>query len=277
MFFNSNIKVLRKRKGFTQDVASGAMGFSRSTLNSYENGVVVNPTIDALLQFSNYYKVSIDTLIRVDLEKLSESQLRELEHGHDAFVKGTKLRVLATTVDKNNKDNIELVPVKASAGYTAGYNDPEFIRSLPSFQLPFLSSERKYRTFQISGDSMLPIPDKSYVTAEYVDNWFDIKDGAAYIIITQDEGIVFKMVYTSNLKNEKKLLLRSLNTLYQPYEVNVSDVKEVWKFINYISPEIPKSEPAKEELVHSVNNVQKELDKINAALRNIFSKELKPI
>ena len=41
-------------------------------------------------------------------------------------------------VDSKNRDNIELVPVKAKAGYTAGYNDPEFISSLPTFQLPFL-------------------------------------------------------------------------------------------------------------------------------------------
>jgi hypothetical protein len=90
----------------------------------------------------------MDTLVRVDLTALSESQLSELENGFDVYVRGSRLRILATTVDLANRDNIELVGEKAKAGYKRGYADPEYIRELPVFQLPFLSSERKYRTFK---------------------------------------------------------------------------------------------------------------------------------
>ena len=107
------------------------------------------------------------------MRKLSGSQLRQLEHGQDVFITGQKLRVLATTVDRNNEENIELVPEKAKAGYARGFADPEFIGDLPVFRLPFLSSNKKYRTFQITGDSMLPIPDKSWVTGEFVQDWND--------------------------------------------------------------------------------------------------------
>ena len=113
MLFKENIKLLRKRKNRTQDVVAGELGFSRSTLNSYENGAVINPTVESLIAFSNYFKISIDTLLRVDLSRLGESKLRDLELGYDDYVKGTKLRVLATTVDSKNRENIELVPVKA--------------------------------------------------------------------------------------------------------------------------------------------------------------------
>ncbi|MFM7176264.1 MAG: helix-turn-helix transcriptional regulator [Bacteroidota bacterium] len=41
MYFPGNIKLLRKRRNRTQDVVAGELGFSRSTLNSYENGIVV--------------------------------------------------------------------------------------------------------------------------------------------------------------------------------------------------------------------------------------------
>ncbi len=58
-------------------------------------------------------------------------------------------------------------PEKAKAGYKGGFADPDYIRVLPTFQLPFLSRDKKYRTFQISGDSMLPIPDESFVTICY--------------------------------------------------------------------------------------------------------------
>jgi hypothetical protein len=99
---------------------------------------------------------------------MPESQIRLLEGGNDVFIKGSTIRVLSGTVDSSNNENIELVGHKAKAGYTTGFADPEFVKVLPVFQLPFLSREKKYRTFQISGDSMLPIPDGSYVTGEFI-------------------------------------------------------------------------------------------------------------
>ena len=75
MVFNNNIKILRQRKNRTQDIIAGELNVSRSTVNSYENGSIKNPTLDALMMFSKYYKVSIDTLVKIDLSKLSEFQL----------------------------------------------------------------------------------------------------------------------------------------------------------------------------------------------------------
>ena len=103
MVFNNNIKILRQRKNRTQDIVAGELNVSRSTVNSYENGSIKNPTLDALMMFSKYYKVSIDTMVKVDLTKLSEFQLSELERGNDVFVTGSRLRVLATTVDSHNR------------------------------------------------------------------------------------------------------------------------------------------------------------------------------
>ncbi|HQV98920.1 MAG TPA: helix-turn-helix domain-containing protein [Bacteroidia bacterium] len=266
MVFNNNIKILRQRKNRTQDIIAGELNVSRSTVNSYENGSIKNPTLDALMMFSKYYKVSIDTLVKIDLSKLSEFQLSELERGNDVYVTGSRLRVIATTVDSQNRENIEVVPLKAKAGYKNGFADPEFIKKLPTFQLPILFNDRKYRMFQISGDSMLPIPDKSYVIAEYLENWYDIKDGEAYVLLTQEEGIVFKMV-ENNLKKKRSLTLKSLNTIYNPYDLNVSDIKEVWKFCNYMSTEIPESNFAKDELIDKLSKLETEVQSI----RNIIS------
>jgi len=158
MYFASNIKFLRKRRGRTQDDVAAALNLKRSTLSGYENGVA-QPGIEILVTFSRYFNMSIDTMLKIDMTKLSESQLGELERGYDAYIRGSNLRVLTTTVDQENLENIELVPEKAKAGYTTGYADPEYIGELPRFRLPFLSGKRKYRTFQLKGDSMLPIPD----------------------------------------------------------------------------------------------------------------------
>ncbi len=266
MFFASNIQLLRKRRRRTQEVVAQELNISRSSLNSYEHGIIANPSVEALIAFSKYFRISIDTLIKVDLVKLSESQLSELERGFDVYVTGSKLRVLATTVDSMNRENIEVVPLRAKAGYTAGYNDPEFISNLPTFQLPFLSHEKKYRSFQIDGDSMLPIRHGSWIVAEYVQDWRDVHDGNAYIVVTRDDGIVFKVVY-NQVRKHKKFLLRSLNPAYEPYEVPASEVLEVWKFINFISSEIPDPEAEQDQLAKLVMKLQKDVEDVKMRVR----------
>jgi len=191
--FSSNIKLLRTRKKRTQSELAEALNLKRTTVNAIENSIS-QPTVNHLQAFSKYFGIAIDTLINVDMRKLSESQFTDLKNGFDVFIRGTNLRVIATTVDQNNNDNIEFVNEKAKAGYATNFADPEFIGNLPVFQLPFLSKEKKYRAFSISGDSMLPIPSGSIVIGEFIQNFYNIKKGEAYVIITRDKGINFKIM-----------------------------------------------------------------------------------
>jgi transcriptional regulator with XRE-family HTH domain len=264
MYFTSNIKFLRKRRGRTQDDVAAALNLKRSTLSGYENGVA-QPGIDILVSFSGYFNMSIDTLLKIDMTSLSESQLGELERGYDAYIKGSNLRVLTTTVDSGNRENIELVTEKAKAGYTTGYADPEYIGELPVFTLPFLSDKRKYRTFQLKGDSMLPIPDGSWVTGEFLQDWMNIVSGKAYIVFTLNDGIVFKIL-ENNIRKDGKLVLFSLNPLYEPYEVHINEVKEIWKFVNYISSELPEPVLPEKQIFQSIALMKNDLERIKAKL-----------
>jgi transcriptional regulator with XRE-family HTH domain len=266
MYFTSNIKILRKRKGRTQDEVAYVLNLKRSTLSGYENGVA-QPGIEILISFSRYFGISIDTLLKIDISKLSESQLGELERGYDAYIKGSNLRVLTTTVNSENTENIELVPEKAKAGYTTGYADPEYIGELPVFRLPFLSDKKKYRTFQLKGDSMLPIPDGSWVTGEYLQDWMNIVSGNAYVVFTIDDGIVFKVV-ENNIRTDGKLILYSLNPLYEPYEVKINEVKEIWKFVNYISNELPDPVIPEKQLIRTIAGMKHDLERLKTKLGN---------
>lgn len=262
--FSQNIKLLRKRKRFTQDEVAQSLSMKRSTLSGYENEVA-HPNMQVLVAFSDYFNVSIDTLIKVDLTKLTESQMNQLERGYDVFIKGSKLRVLATTVGADNEENIELVAEKAKAGYTSGFADPEYIKVLPTFRLPFLSKQKKYRTFQISGDSMLPIPDGAYVTGEYVQNWNAIKDKGAYIILTLDDGVVFKVI-ENKMKSDNLFRLHSLNNLYNPYDLLVTEIREIWRFVNYISSEMPDANEMRQDIVQSLDSLRREVKQMQTKL-----------
>jgi len=264
MYFASNIKFLRKRRGRTQDDVAFALNLKRSTLSGYENGVA-QPGMEILISFSGYFGISIDTILKLDISKLSESQLGELERGYDAYIKGSNLRVLTTTVNSENHENIELVQERAKAGYTTGYADPEYIGELPVFSLPFLSDKKKYRTFQLKGDSMLPIPDGSWVTGEFLQDWMSIVSGRAYVVFTLDDGIVFKVI-ENNLTKDGKLVLYSLNPVYEPYKVHVNEVKEIWKFVNYISSELPDPVLSEKQLIQAVAGMKYDLERIKARL-----------
>lgn len=259
-YLSSNLKYLRKRKGRTQDEIAFSLGMKRSTISGYENAVA-EPGMEALAAFSNYYKIAIDTLITINLSALSESQLFQLENGSDVYIRGSQLRVLATTINQENNENIELVPLKAKAGYKNGFADPEFIKELPVFQLPFLSREKKYRTFQLNGDSMLPIPDAAWVTGEYLQDWNRLISGHAYIVLTLDDGIVFKII-ENRVQEEQKLTLYSLNPVYEPYDVGIRDIKEIWKFVHYISAELPDPALPESHLLSMVVNLKRDVDRL---------------
>jgi hypothetical protein len=93
----------------------------------------------------------------------------------------------------------------------------------------------------------------------------NIKSGNAYIVFTLDDGIVFKVV-ESNIKKDGKLILYSLNPLYEPYEVHISEVKEIWKFVNYISNELPDPVVPEKQLIQTVAGMKHDLERLKAKL-----------
>lgn len=266
MQIGNNLKLLRKRKKMSQEEVANALNLTRSTYSGYENGVA-QPSIENLVALSSFYAVPIDELVKKDFEKFSDSEWDRIESGVYTDAKGQKLRVLTTTVDVNNEELIELVPMKASAGYTSGYADPDYLKVLPTFHLPFLSRDRKYRSFPIKGDSMPPVVEGSYVVAEFVQNWMSIRNGTPCIVVTKDEGIVFKVLH-NRLESDQSFQLCSTNTFYEPYMVHVNDILEIWKFVNYISPELPDVQIDTNDLSSTLRGLQKDIQE----LKNTFVK-----
>ncbi|MFD1256959.1 XRE family transcriptional regulator [Mucilaginibacter terrae] len=255
IFWATNIKFLRERKKMSQERLAEELGFTRVKLNALESAATKNPSIEDLIAVATYFRLAIDTFLKVNLAKITELKLRELEAGNDVFVSGGKLRVVAITVNANNKENIEFVPIKAKAGYLVGYNDPEYITSLPKFTMPHLPENRTYRMFPTEGDSMLPIPENCLVITEYAGDWRELKDTACIVIMGTEQSFLFKMVTS----REDMLLLHSLNPAYADKEVFAGDVLEIWKYHSHITDVIPSSETMMQELLRSVNEIKRDV------------------
>ena len=149
------------------------------------------------------------------------------------------------------------MPVKAAAGYLAGYGDPEFLDELNTFTLPMLAPGN-YRAFEIVGDSMLPTQSGSVIVGEKVDNPDDVKSNQTYIVVSRSEGIVYKRVMKNN-KLKNKLTLISDNTAYQPYNVNTEDVIELWKAQMIISKANMQQRWDVNQLANLVSNLQEQV------------------
>lgn len=264
MKIGSNLKCLRKRLGKSQEEVATTLGLTRSSYSGYENGIA-QPGIDQLILFSDYYKVPIDELIKSDLQAFSDKEWERYELASQTDVGGKQLRVLTTVVDSNNEELIEMIPMKASAGYTTGFSDPEYLRVLPTFYLPFLSRNKKYRSFPIQGDSMPPVVEGSQVIGEYIQDWTAIRSGTPCIVVLKEEGIVFKVVH-NHLAERKLFVLQSTNPFYTPYEVKADAILEMWKFVNYISPELPDVKMDDNLLTQSVRALQKEVHDLKSQL-----------
>lgn len=230
----------------SQEEISLELDLSRNKLQALESGKTINPSAMDMIKFSEYFKVSVDSLLKVDLHKLGELKLKELMTGNDVYMTGSGIRVLAITVDKNNKENTEYVPVKAKAGYRAGYNDPEFIAALPKFSLPNLPKTGTFRMFPTTGDSMLPIPENSDVIAQYVQDWKNLKsDTPCIVILKGEQDFVFKLV---TVESNNEVLLKSLNRNYSPYIVNSEDILEIWRYYKHQTGTLPQPETDIQEL-----------------------------
>lgn len=215
---SKNIKHLRTLKGLTQEQFAQELSVSRSRISSYEENRAV-PPIEFLIILADFFEVSIDILVKNDLSSATDINFMKV---------GNKRLLFPITVDSENEDLIEVIPVEASAGYLRGYSDPEYIEHLNKIKLPFLPTGT-HRAFPIKGDSMLPVKSGSYIVARFIEDVRNLKSGKTYIVLTLNDGIVYKRVF-DKIEEYNMLFLVSDNKKYDPYYVPADEVLELWEF-----------------------------------------------
>lgn len=259
MYIAQNLKNIRKRCGLSQEEMAQKLKLNRSTYSGYENEVA-QPNLETLLLLAQQEKLPLESILTTDLAKLSQAEYDALCGVWKQGASGQNLRVLTTVVNEDNEDTIELIPEKVRAGYTSGYADPTYLQELPTLRLPFLSKDRKYRAFPIAGDSMPPVVHGSYVVGEFVQDWLGLPSSVPCVIVTKDDGIVFKYLH-NHLKERQAFTLVSTNPLYAPYDVPVAEVLEIWRFVSYISRELPDIQLDHASIGAGLRSIQEDLQK----------------
>src|SRR3954469_13732400 len=186
---NKNLKYLRKLRGWTQEEFAQKLRIKRSLLGAYEEERA-EPRIDILEVVADMFKLTLDDLLRKDVSDTKTNYIAKRRA--QKMVSG--------------RTDIPFVPVKAAAGYLAGYADPEFVDELNTFTLPMLSGGN-YRAFEIVGDSMMPTPSGSVIVCDKIDTVEEVKNNQTYIVVSRNECIVYKRVLKNNRTKNKFTLV----------------------------------------------------------------------
>ncbi|MBS1743375.1 MAG: LexA family transcriptional regulator [Bacteroidetes bacterium] len=235
-----NLKYLRKLRGWTQEEFANKLNIKRSLIGAYEEERA-DPRLDVLEIVADMFKLSLDELLLKDVSVTA---------GSGSYLAKRRQQKMMTA----DRNLIHFVPIKAAAGYMTGYADSEFLDELNTFTLPMLSGGN-YRAFEIIGDSMLPTPSGSIIVGEKVDSIDDVKNNAAYIVVSRNEGIVYKRIVKNN-RSKAKVSLVSDNPNYQPYQVNTEDIVELWLAQVVIGKVASQQRWDVNSLANLVNNLQ---------------------
>jgi transcriptional regulator with XRE-family HTH domain len=237
---NQNLKYLRKLRGWTQEEFAQKLRIKRSLLGAYEEERA-EPRIDVLEVVCDIFKLTLDEILRKDLSDNKSNYL-------------AKRRAMKLT---NGRSDIPFVPVKAAAGYLAGYADPEFLDELNTFTLPMLTGGN-YRAFEIIGDSMLHTPSGSIIVGEKLENIDDVKNNAACIVISRSDGIVYKRIQKNN-RAKNKVTLISDNPSFHPYNINAEEILEIWQVQVVISKVNMQQRWNMNQLTNIVSDLQEQV------------------
>ena len=194
----------------------------------------------------------VSEMFKVSLDELFLKDLGDTKGSYIAKRRAQKLASEPTV--------IQFVLVKAAAGYLAGYADPEFIDELNTFTLPMLAPGQ-YRAFEILGDSMLPTPSGSIIVGEKIENFESVKSSNTYIVVSRQQGIVYKRIM-KNARSKTKVTLISDNPVFQPYQVDAGDIVEVWQAQMVITRANQQQRWDVDQLASVVSNLQEQVSSL---------------
>lgn len=192
-----NIELIRKAKNLTREDVAKKLKVSLSNYGKIENGEI-GLTIERLYELAKIFYMQPEDILMYN---------------------------------KSIKGNVTYVPVHAQAGFLSGYSQ-EYIDEFKTYNLPFIEGKNLFM-IDANGDSMFPtIHHSDKIVIEQATDRINFKYGSIYVLITK-EGRVIKRIQSS-LENAKKIILKSDNEIYEPYQIFKNEIVSIWKVHDYV-------------------------------------------
>ena len=182
-------------------------------------------------------------------------------------------KVLTIVTDTQNDERIVHVPIPAQAGYASESSDPVFVQELPTYTLPdYKYKVGTHRSFDVSGDSMEPtLFEGDKVVCSYLEPTLwesSLKDSYVYVLVTKGDVLVKRV--QNRIRDEKCINLISDNAYYEPYEVKISDVVEIWYVRAKIRPFLPSPSNVKNMIKGEMDDLRKTIQNQSKIIENLY-------
>ncbi|PWK25148.1 DNA-binding XRE family transcriptional regulator [Arcicella aurantiaca] len=186
----------------------------------------------------------------------NETSFQQFVDNHlHTFSNSAKVEV--ETPQKNGAKTIPYIKNSVVKEYLANCQRPEYLRGLPTLSLPFISSD-KNRAFEMGSDFPMQ---NSIVVGSGIADWSDIHDGKFYVLVTTQQGVIYRRVY-NQVKIKGALLLSSDNSNIPSFEISIKDVVEIWEVNSFISQQLPEPHISLERVKSLVDDLTIELDRL---------------
>lgn len=141
---------------------------------------------------------------------------------------------------------VPLVPIKAQAGYITSHELTDFIEKLEKFPMaPGINPRgHEWRWFEVAGESMEPtLFEGDYILCSLVnqEDWRNLEDFYLYCIVTVGNMWVKRIVKTKN----GTIVLHSDNTKVKQRDLNLEEIREIWKVRRHLNARMPAPEKIK--------------------------------
>ncbi len=211
IILEKNIKYLRQKKGLTQKEIAQHLKVRANTYSCYECGKT-EPNTENIVRLARYFEVSIDDLLETDLSK--------------SVVKDDTEKIITRYNNEEQSFSNAIVPIKARAGYFSTLFQDE-VKQVKYLKLPFFNSIGEKRTFEVEGNSMIPVfQSGDFVSCLSVDSPNKIISGKYYVVISKQDGFLIKKVI--NDKERQHYILISENSENPTTIRHWSEVDEMW-------------------------------------------------
>ncbi|PQL95184.1 LexA family protein [Apibacter adventoris] len=147
------------------------------------------------------------------------------------------------SIPDRNKLLIPLVGKYSYTEYITGFNNPEYIKTLPT--IPIIADRElngKYLGFEMYGNSMENSTDRSIIegdiliSAEINDIFWKYElpfDKWYFVIVHKNEGILIKKIIKHDV-NKGIITLHSLNPLYKDIELSMKNVVQLFSVLQIV-------------------------------------------
>ena len=248
--FGKNIRKIRSVKTLSQKAFAELFDLKRGTLGAYEEGRS-EPKIETIIKIANYFSIPIDDLLTKELTVNSLLKFKG------------NLTLALESIERETFASIPCITNTYHTEYIAHYNKDQFISDLPRLSLP-LNTEKKFRGYTVQNLEMSyndqGLFPKDIAIGEFVppNVYKKLNNGILVLAVTEDALILRRLFMT-----DKNIVLRAEHKNVDDIEMNVKNVKELWRIRYVFYHRIPDAHPNMEEklelLVQQFAKMKKEL------------------